>query len=54
MVYIDIERALYGEPRDEEFISRATTSVKGARALIEAGFKYVTQVDSYKLFRKRK
>ncbi|MCW3977786.1 MAG: hypothetical protein NWE77_07630 [Candidatus Bathyarchaeota archaeon] len=33
--------------------ARAKT-VKGARALLEAGFEYVTDMDSYKLFRKRK
>ena len=54
MVYIDIERALYGSHKDDEFISRAATSLKGARALIEAGFEYVTDMDGYKLFRRRK
>jgi len=38
----------------EDYISRATRSVAGARALIEAGFQYVTEMDGLKLFRKRK
>jgi integrase len=38
----------------DEYISRATRSVKGARALIESGFQYITEIDGLKLFRKRK
>ena len=53
-VYIDLERAVFGDERNAEWISRAANSVKGARSLIEAGFEYVTDVDGYKLFRKRK
>ena len=40
--------------KKDEYISRATRSVKGARALIETGFQYVTEIDGLKLFRKRK
>lgn len=55
MVYIDIERALYGDEEDANFISRGTTSTKGARTLIEAGFQYVcTTPNGTMLFRKRK
>ena len=41
---------------DEEFISRAAKTVKGTRALIEAGFEYVTEFreEGIKVFRKRK
>jgi len=28
--------------------------VKGAQALFEAGFEYATNIDEFKLFRKRK
>ena len=38
----------------DEYISRAIRSVKGAKALIEAGFHCVTELDGMKLFRKRK
>jgi len=38
----------------DEYVSRATRSVKGARALIESGFQYITEMDGLKLFRKRK
>jgi integrase/DNA-directed RNA polymerase subunit RPC12/RpoP len=53
MKYIDIERAIYGKNENDSFISRVATSLKGARSLIEAGFEYVTDMDSYKIFRKR-
>ena len=54
MIYIDIERAVFGDERNAEYITRVAKSVKGARSLIEAGFQYVTEMDGYKLFRKRK
>lgn len=54
MIYIDIERAVYGEREDDEFISRVAESLKGARLLIEAGFEYITDIDGYKLFGKRR
>ena len=38
----------------DEYTSRITKSVEGARRLVEAGFNYVTDIDGYKLFRKRK
>ena len=55
MVYIDIEKAIHGEHENDDFISRGTTSDKGARTLIEAGFEYVcTTPNGMMLFRKRK
>jgi len=53
MKYIDIDRAVYGDHEDDEFVSRVARSLKGARLLIEAGFEYITDMDGYKLFRKR-
>jgi integrase len=38
----------------EEFISKVADTVEEACNLIEAGFEYVTDVDSVKIFRKRK
>lgn len=35
-----------------EYITRVTKTVKGARALLEAGFEYITDVAGCKLFRK--
>ena len=55
MIYIDIEKAIYGDREGDDFISRCTTSDKGARSLIEAGFEYVcTTPNGAMLFRKRK
>jgi integrase len=38
----------------EEYICKAATNVDEAKALIETGFEYVTEIDNVKLFRKRK
>ena len=54
MVYIDVERAIYGQDEDVEYVSRVARSLKGARALMEAGYEYVTDLEGCKLFRKRK
>ena len=55
MMYIDIEKAIYIEGRNDKSISRGTKSDKGARTLIEAGFDYVcTTPNCTILFRKRK
>lgn len=39
---------------EEEWTCRTATNVKQATELIENGFVYVTEIDGYKLFRKRK
>lgn len=54
MVYIDIERAIYGEHRDKKFATRVATTIKEDRELIEAGFEFVTERDRVKIYRKRK
>lgn len=41
------------EFESNEYASRVTNSLQGARALVEAGFDYVCDLDGYKLFRKR-
>ena len=38
----------------EEYYSATAKTVDEAKALIEQGFEYVTEIDSIKLFRKRK
>lgn len=42
----------------EEYVSKVATTLDGAKALIESGFEYVTDMPfgetTYKLFRKRK
>ena len=41
-------------PQNEEYICKTAKSVEEAKELIESGFEHVTDVDSVKLFRKRK
>lgn len=53
MIYIDIEKAIYGELTNE-FTSRVATTLVEDRKLIEAGFEFVTERDGAKLYRKRK
>ncbi len=53
-VYIDVEKAIYEEEEHNEFITRAATSMKGVRALIEAGFEKVDEMDGIHIYRKRK
>ena len=55
-VYIDIERAIFGSLKGDEFTVRVAANVKEACELIEAGFEYVTGEynDGGKIFRKRK
>jgi site-specific recombinase XerD len=39
---------------EEEYTCRTATNIKEATELIEAGFQYITDIDGFKLFRKRK
>jgi len=55
MIYIDLEKAIYGEHGEVDFVSKAVTLEKDACELIEAGFDYVcTTPAGVMLFRKRK
>jgi len=55
MVYIDIEKAIYREPDNADFTSRAAKSDKGARSLLEAGYQYILTTPSRTMiFRKRR
>jgi len=38
----------------EEFICKVAQDIAQAKTLIEAGFEYVTDMDEFKIFRKRK
>jgi len=40
--------------KNDEYITRVARNVKGARALLEAGFEYVMDRDNLTIFRKRK
>jgi len=39
---------------EDDFICGIAKTVEEAKALIEVGFEYVTEIDGVKLFRKRK
>jgi integrase len=56
LIYIDYEKAVYGDTNAEEFTSRVAANTQEACSLIEAGFEYVTGEynDGGKIFRKRK
>lgn len=54
MIYIDIEKAIYGQLRDEEITIRVATSLEDDQKLMEAGFEYVIEKDNLIIFRKRK
>jgi integrase len=42
------------EGNDSEYISKVAGTVEEARALVEAGFEYVCDIEGVKIFRKRK
>lgn len=54
MIYIDIEKAIYGQLRNEESTIRVAASLEDDQKLIEAGFEYVTERNGAKIYRKRK
>ena len=54
MLYVNLEQALFQAGDNSEYLTRIAKTVKGARALLEVGFEYVTDMDGVKLFRKRK
>jgi len=53
LIYIDLERALYGSG-DDEFTVKVAESLDEACKLLEVGFDYVTDMEGRKIFRKRK
>jgi len=54
MIYINIEKAIYGSLRDEEFTVRVAKEPDEIKKLLEAGFEYVCQKDQLMFFRKRR
>jgi len=40
--------------QDDDFVSRVAKTIEEACQLIEAGFEYVCEMDSVKIFRRRK
>jgi integrase/predicted RNA-binding Zn-ribbon protein involved in translation (DUF1610 family) len=52
-IYINLEQAVFAEQSDE-FHVKTVNTLEEACKLLEVGFEYVTDMDGYKLFRKRK
>ena len=52
-IYINLEQAVFKQENDK-FHVKAVQTLDEACKLIEVGFEYVTDVDDYKVFRKRK
>jgi len=53
LLYVQLAEVLFKDMPDE-FTTRVTKTVKGARTLIEAGFDFILEMDGVKIFRKRK
>jgi len=53
MTYINIEQSTFTSQSDE-WTCKIANNIKEATDLIEAGFEYITEMDNFKLFRKRK
>jgi len=52
--YIHLEKAIYNASDNDEWSVKAARTVDEAAKLISVGFEYVTEVEGFKLFRKRK
>jgi hypothetical protein len=52
MIYIDIEKAIYGQ-MSQEFTVRVAEEPEEIKKLLEAGFEYVCEKDRLMFFRKR-
>jgi len=52
-VYINLEQAVFTQENDEYHV-KAVETLEEACKLLEVGFEYVTDMDSFKVFRKRK
>jgi integrase/DNA-directed RNA polymerase subunit RPC12/RpoP len=52
-IYINLEQAVFKEESDEFYV-KAVKTLDEACKLIEVGFEYVTDMEGYKVFRKRK
>ena len=53
LAYVQLEETIF-EKGDDQFISKAATTVEEVLKLVEAGFEYVCDVNDAKVFRKRK
>ncbi len=54
LIYINIERALFGSGNTDEFHVKVARTPDEVRTLLEAGFDYICEKDGLMFFRKRK
>jgi len=54
LIYIHLEKALYGESDSQEFTVKVAHDLNEACELLKVGFEFVTDMENVKLFRKRK
>ena len=53
-IYINIERSLFQSNDNDEFAVKVAKNLREACELLKVGFEYVTEIESVKVFRKRK
>jgi hypothetical protein len=53
LIYINLEKAIF-QNADEEYHVKVAENLQEACKLLEVGFEYVTDLNGFKLFRKRK
>jgi len=54
LIYIHLEKALFGDPGQQEFHVRVAHNVEETCELVKVGFEYVCEMEASKIFRKRK
>jgi len=54
LLYVTIDSTIFGLEDNDEFTVKVAETLKEACELLEAGFKYVTDMNGKKIFRKRK
>jgi integrase/Zn ribbon nucleic-acid-binding protein len=54
MRYVHLEKILYQTSDKDEWVAKTAKTVEDACDLVKVGFEYVTDIDGFKLFRKRK
>ena len=52
--YIELYTEIYGDLKPEQYVCETASTVKEAKQLIEAGYKYVSDMDGVQLYRKAK
>ena len=53
-IYITLEKAIFGDPYNQEFHVKVGSTSEEIKALLEVGFEYVCDKEGLMFFRKRK